>query len=174
MKRITPLLLASLLTVFVFAGCSSSEESTNTKDPARQGEFQRIDADEEIAPIIETPAEKEELPGTEKGAPASDNTAPQADTQQQPAEVAQEAPPARGAMMWSVQIGAFKVESGAIALINEAKTKFNQPVYKDFDPVTNFYKVTVGSFQQRDKAAQFKLEVQSKGYPDAFTVEVRR
>ena len=79
-----------------------------------------------------------------------------------------------GAMMWSVQIGAFKAESGAFQLVSEAKNKFKQPVYKQYDPVSGFYKVTVGSFQTHDQAAQFKSEVQAKGYQDAFLVEVRR
>ncbi len=165
------------LSLAAFTGCSSSEESTDDFATPPQGEFQRIDADDEITPIVVEPAASEEaddeLPTTEKNVPtrppdAQPESAPQQET------APQQTQPARGVLMWSVQIGAFKVESGAIALVNEAKTKFNQPVYKDFDPVTNFYKVNIGSFSTRDQASQFKVEVQSKGYPDAFTVEARR
>lgn len=76
--------------------------------------------------------------------------------------------------MWSVQLGAFKSEAGALQLIGEVKQKFNQPVYKRYDAVTGFYKVTLGSYQTRDDASRFKLDVQSRGYPDAFVVEVAR
>jgi cell division septation protein DedD len=76
--------------------------------------------------------------------------------------------------MWSVQIGAFKAEAGATSLLNEAKAKMNQPVYKDYDPVSGLYKVTIGSFQTREQATQFKEEVIGKGYSGAFSVEVRR
>jgi cell division septation protein DedD len=167
-------LAASLIVSSAFIGCSSSEESTDDLGVPPQGEFQRIDADDEITPIItDTDASADgELPTTEKNVPTRAPEPQPAATQETPP--AQQTQPARGMMMWSVQIGAFKVESCAIALVNEAKAKFNQPVYKDFDPVTNFYKVNVGSFSTREQAAQFKLEVQSKGYPDAFTVEARR
>lgn len=167
-------LAASLIVTTAFTGCSSSEESTDDLGAPPQGEFQRIDADDEITPIItDTDATADdELPTTEKNVPTRAPEPQPAATQETPP--AQQTQPARGMMMWSVQIGAFKVESGAIALVNEAKAKFNQPVYKDFDPVTNFYKVNVGSFSTREQAAQFKLEVQSKGYPDAFSVEARR
>lgn len=170
-------LAATVLVTASFTGCSSSEESTDDVGTPPQGEFQRIDADDEITPIITDTAaidmqHDDELPTTEKNVPTRVPESQPAATQETPP--APQTQPARGLMMWSVQIGAFKVESGAIALVNEAKAKFNQPVYKDFDPVTNFYKVNVGSFSSREQAAQFKLEVQSKGYPDAFTVEARR
>jgi hypothetical protein len=59
-------------------------------------------------------------------------------------------------------------------LIEDLKKKFNQPLYKRYDPVTGYYKVTLGSFPTREQAAEYKLEVQSRGFPDAFTVEVAR
>ena len=77
-------------------------------------------------------------------------------------------------MMWSVQIGAFKSEAGALQLVEELKQKFNQPVYKRYDPATGYYKVTLGSFPTREAATQYKAEVQSRGYPDSFIVEVAR
>ena len=76
--------------------------------------------------------------------------------------------------MWSVQLGAFKNDAGALQLVDEIKQKFNQPVYKNYDPVSGYYKVTLGSFQSREDATRFRLDVQSRGYPDAFIVEVPR
>ncbi|MBR9978204.1 MAG: SPOR domain-containing protein [Bacteroidetes bacterium] len=116
--------------------------------------------------------EDEDLPATERPVPVKERSE---DAQPAP----QQTPPSTtdthgGSMMWSVQIGAFKTESGAFSLVEEAKQKFNQPVYKRYDPVTGFYKVTLGSFPAREQAANFKAEVQSRGYPDAFTVEVAR
>lgn len=111
-------------------------------------------------------------PGVNKAAPpvSQQETVPAAAAP----EAAPSAAPNAGSMMWSVQLGAFKSEAGAFQLIEELKQKFNQPVYKRYDPVTGYYKVTLGSYQTREKAGEFKLDVQSRGYPDAFTVEVAR
>jgi hypothetical protein len=47
-------------------------------------------------------------------------------------------------------------------------------LYKDYDPSSGFWKVTVGSSQTREQATQYKSDVQAKGYTDSFVVEVRR
>lgn len=175
-SRILPLCIALLLCT----ACSSSDELSASEQSQQETDrsFQRIDdEDEPIIPETDEPVrleivEDEDLPGTERPVPVTIKTA-------EPPPVPQQAPPSTtdthgGSMMWSVQIGAFKTESGAFSLVEEAKQKFNQPVYKRYDPVTGFYKVTLGSFPAREQAANYKAEVQSRGYPDAFTVEVAR
>ncbi|PLX32469.1 MAG: hypothetical protein C0600_02485 [Ignavibacteria bacterium] len=166
-----------------WSGCSSSEElsSSDAESTQEDGAFTRVDKEESIIPETEEPveievvedepaAEPQNVPvQTPAGTPETvehevENVAPT-----QPA-----AAPKTGAMMWSVQLGAFKNESGAFQLVEELKKKFNQPVYKRYDAVTGYYKVTLGSYQSRDDAAAFKLDVQSNGYPDAFTVQVAR
>jgi cell division septation protein DedD len=183
-----PLLLAS---------CSSSEEiseSASTPD-GEEAVFERVDREETIIPETDVPSEarpaqqqpapiertvpvqpQSDLPAAQEApaVPARQQTQPV--PAQQPAvdtKAATDATPS-GTMMWSVQLGAFKSEAGALQLIEEVKKKFNQPVYKRYDAVTGFYKVTLGSYQLREDAARFKLDVQSRGYPDAFVVEVAR
>jgi cell division septation protein DedD len=181
MKRISYYLTLGLLSSgLVFLGCSSSEETE--KQPPK--EFKQVEPQKEAVPKTDTPEmEKQEIPPSEKNIPADQQKKPDPVPQQQKemdqpedsqTQRQQQPQTGAGAMMWSVQIGAFKAESGAFQLVNEAKNKFKQPVYKQYDPVSGFYKVTVGSFQVKDQATQFKTEVQAKGYQDSFIVEVRR
>ncbi|MFA6234516.1 MAG: SPOR domain-containing protein [Bacteroidota bacterium] len=180
---------ASLLAV-LFVACSSSDE-LNTADQQKKDEnstFQRTDKEEPIIPETDEPVkleviEDEDVPADEKPVPMKNENrenipAPSSKQESVPDNQAPSAAPSSaphvGSMMWSVQLGAFKSEAGAFQLIEELKQKFNQPVYKRYDPVTGYYKVTLGSYQTREKAGEFKLEVQSRGYPDAFTVEVAR
>ncbi len=189
LRTIIPLFLITALLV----GCSSSDELSNTDEqkPDENGAFQRVDREEPIIPETDEPVqleavEDEDMPAEEKPVPVRTGgdaeppvAAPPARQESVPQKPAPEtaapaAAPRAGSMMWSVQLGAFKAEAGAFQLIEELKQKFNQPVYKRYDPVTGYYKVTLGSYQTREQAAEFKLEVQSRGYPDAFTVEVAR
>jgi cell division septation protein DedD len=177
-----PLLLAS---------CSSSEEISDSASSADGDEavFERVDREETIIPETDVPTESRPVQqqpeklertvpvqpqGNPSAAPARQET--QLPPTQQPAVEAKQSTDAAasGTMMWSVQLGAFKSEAGALQLIEEVKKKFNQPVYKRYDAVTGFYKVTLGSYQLREDASRFKLDVQSRGYPDAFVVEVAR
>lgn len=164
-------------------GCSSSEELSNTDAEAAQedGAFTRVDEEESIIPETEQPVEievVEDEPATEpQNVPVNTPAEEQEEVEETVKETAPAQPavaPRAGSMMWSVQLGAFKNESGAFQLVEEIKKKFNQPVYKRYDAVSGYYKVTLGSYQSRDDAAAFKLEVQANGYPDAFTVQVAR
>jgi cell division septation protein DedD len=190
--RILSQYLPMLLFVLLMSACSSSDEVSKSDQQSadENGTFQRVDKEEAIIPETEEPVklevvEDEDVPAMEKPVPVksagedvppSTGTTPPArqETTPETTQPAQAAPPRTGTMMWSVQLGAYKSEAGAFQIIDELKQKFNHPVYKRYDPVTGYYKVTMGSFQTREQAAEFKLEVQSRGYPDAFTVEVAR
>jgi cell division septation protein DedD len=190
-------IIASLLFI---AGCSGSEETSGDQ---RDNPEEFIQIDDTNAPVLpeegvsdenprmpEEPAETETWNENSNVKPKNietDNTAPEVRTVEaapathtEPATGTQTLPPNNeaqknaGLMMWSVQIGAFKEENGAIRLVQEAKSALNQPIYKDYDPVSGFYKVTVGSFTSQEQASRFKQDVRAAGYPDAFTVEVRR
>ncbi len=182
--------LVLCLSILMLGACSSSEELDASKDAGQEeGSFQKVDKEESIIPETDEPVEiemveDEEIPEAEEVPIRQEEPdAPEA-ARQVPAVQESAPPPAApptpsvaprsGAMMWSVQLGAFKNESGAFELVDELKKKFNQPVYKRYDAATGYYKVTLGSFQSREKAADFKTDVQSRGYPDAFTVEVAR
>jgi cell division septation protein DedD len=178
--------IAAALLAFGCMACSSSEDTASSKPPETPREFSRTDSAVTVADRSERAVQKDDVPSVERYAPAEDSAreterAEQEHPQQGNAQDASRAPvqdasrsTREGLMMWSVQIGAFKLESGALQLFDRVKGTFSQPVYKDYDPATGFYKVTVGSFPSKDAANTFKGEVQSKGYPDAFTVEVRR
>jgi cell division septation protein DedD len=183
MNSFTAILTAgALAAALTMVGCSSSEEAAKSSEVPSGPSMTRTDTNVPTVPETPTPPEskKTELPTTEKNVPPEQvktQTTPPV-TQEQVPETqtpqTTQTPQKTGMMMWSVQIGAFKQEAGAVKTLNEAKVKFNQPVYKDYDAVTMFYKVTVGSFQTREQASQFKEEVRSKGYAEAFVVEVRR
>ena len=168
------ILAAVVITALAMQACSSSEETESTTDQQNPEEYKTVDTRPDVIPTTDQPAkETEEIPNTERNTPPKEGQAgEQMQEKETPPQTGQQQK--TGLMMWSVQIGAFKAESGALQLVNEAKKKFNQPVYKDYDPVSGFYKVNIGSFSKREEAGQFKTEVQSKGYPDAFTVEARR
>ncbi len=197
MTRIHHLLAAACLAacILLAAGCSGSDEAKKEQKQPSTGEFGTVSSDSTPAPKTPAPADasqkEKELPSSDAENPSANrereqsqnppqsNPPSQNPPQSNPPSQNPSAPPAgtrtgSGLAMWSVQIGAFKSEAGATQCANEARGKFNQPIYKDYDPVTGFYKVTVGSFSGYDQAGKYKLEVQSKGYPDAFTVEVKR
>ncbi len=179
----TLLALSLLLTA-----CSSSDElSGSEKAQEEDTSFERVDREEPIIPETDEPVEievveDEDVPAVEKPVPVR---TPEQDEQAPESEVPESTPPPQttsqpsvspraGTMMWSVQLGAFKNESGAFELVEDVKKRFNHPVYKRYDPATGYYKVTLGSFQDREHATKLKTEVQSLGYPDAFLVEVAR
>ncbi|MDT8324714.1 MAG: SPOR domain-containing protein [Bacteroidota bacterium] len=180
------------LSVVILGACSSSEELESSGNAGQDdGSFQKVDREESIIPETDEPVEIEVVEDEAVSEAEAVPVRTQQDAaarQEKQAPAVQEVPPApaptpvpapavaprSGAMMWSVQLGAFKSESGAFELVDELRKKFNQPVYKRYDAATGYYKVTLGSFQEREQAAAFKADVQSRGYPDAFTVEVAR
>jgi cell division septation protein DedD len=180
------IILYSMFIVAVAGACSSSEEISAVPPYSDDDEviFERVDRDDITVPETDVPegirpAATPEPPqeGGMEVEVRGERTVivPPTPAQQPTPEPSIDArAPRAGAMMWSVQLGAFRHESGALQLVEELKQKFNQPVYKRYDAVTGFYKVTLGSYQNRDDAARFKLDVQSRGYPDAFVVEVAR
>ena len=178
-----------LLALSLLTACSSSDElgSSETTQKDEDTSFQRVDREEPIIPETDEPVkiemvEDEDVPAVEKPVPVrTPETGERAAERDEPASTTPpktstepSVAPRAGTMMWSVQLGAFKHESGAFELIEEAKKKFNHPVYKRYDPASGYYKVTLGSFQDREHAGKLKTEVQSLGYPDAFLVEVAR
>ncbi|HOJ02753.1 MAG TPA: SPOR domain-containing protein [Bacteroidota bacterium] len=184
-----PALLVLCCGVLLSTACSSSEEVAADGKSIQDEKvvFERVDKDEPIIPETDAPASQ---PGKDVPAQSTPETVPvkpQGDvpaTQVPETIPAASTPPATtpsstgaprsGSTMWSVQLGAFKNDAGALQLVDEIKQKFNQPVYKNYDPVSGYYKVTLGSFQSREDATRFRLDVQSRGYPDAFIVEVPR
>lgn len=191
--------LTTLIPVLIFAflaapltSCSGSEEGGFAYDDSTKSEFTKVD--ESDTPVM--PEEPARVSGSDENPrnSATDLSQPQEKPQGKPKKTTVDTTPdayekpqtgqtevqqkpsstARGVLMWSVQIGAFKDEEGALKMVDEAKQTLKQPIYKDFDPATGFYKVTVGSFANKEDAGRYKADVQANGFPDAFSVEVRR
>ena len=160
----------AFLALLAWIGCSSSEEAGKDTSGQKTTETPSVEARPVSVPAGDAQKTMEPPPPMKEMPPPRQETPSTKDDQQ----TTEQKPQRPGIMMWSVQIGAFKQEAGAMQLFDDVKSKFNQPVYKDYDPVSGFYKITVGSFQTREQAGALKAEVQAKGYPDAFTVEVRR
>ncbi len=192
MTRSLILLLSLAIPLLLFSACSGSEE-TQSADTENQEEFSQVDdesepmlPEEQSLPEVQRMPEEpgttsqeleQKYPDAQKRETQQQPELPVATREESPAKPAlQTAEPAKntGLMMWSVQIGAFKDEQGAVKLVQEARQKLSQPLYKDYDPVTGFFKVTVGSFTTQEQASRYKQEIRTSGYPDAFTVEVRR
>ncbi|MDH7514962.1 MAG: SPOR domain-containing protein [Bacteroidota bacterium] len=152
--------------VLCFVGCSPSEETVSGEAVRAPEEFKKTDDTQTVVPSTDQPTDSV---ATQQGkVPARES-----ESRDLPPPVRSDLPK-KGAVMWSVQIGAFRAESGADQLFTDARTKFSVPVYKDYDSVSGLFKITVGSFQTREQAARFKEEVIQRGYPDAFIVEVYR
>jgi cell division septation protein DedD len=184
--RIFYILTLFLAVSLILSACSSSDE-LGREDDGDSTEFEQVDeAMEPVIPATQAPGEQAEQEAAQKenvevtvdedvqpAPPAHQETPPPAATAPQTSEPPQSAPRA-GMRMWSVQLGAFRSEAGALELVNQLKQRFNQPVYKNYDTASGLHKVTLGSFAERDQATTFKEEVQGQGYPDAFIVEVTR
>ena len=179
--RILHLVSFCLVSAMIFVACSSSEE-LGKDEQGESAEFEQVDDQmEPIMPATNVPSDEvsDEEAADEKNIPVmtDEEIAPAPPARQEmtpPPAAAPQVAPRTGAAMWSVQLGAFRSEAGALELVNQLKQRFNQPVYKNYDAATSLFKVTLGSFQAREQGAAFKEEVQAQGYPDAFTVEVTR
>jgi cell division septation protein DedD len=164
-----PVLLVLCCGVLLSTACSSSEE-VSADGKSIQDEkvvFERVDKDEPIIPETDAPASQPSKDVPAQSVPETVPVKPQGDV---PATQVPESVPAPSTPPATTPSST----GGALQLVDEIKQKFNQPVYKNYDPVSGYYKVTLGSFQSREDATRFRLDVQSRGYPDAFIVEVPR
>ncbi len=90
-------------------------------------------------------------------------------------EVVEEIPPPPPAetVGYRVQIGAFEFETGkwggAQLWASQARAKFTEPVYVEFD--AGLYKVRVGDLVTREEADVLKAKAIQLGYAGAFVVE---
>jgi len=76
--------------------------------------------------------------------------------------------------VFSVQIGAFHNAQYAEQTYRKAMQNFTEPVYKDYDALTKFHRVTVGNFRTKADALEFRQTCVKKGYKDAWVIEVER
>jgi cell division protein FtsN len=71
---------------------------------------------------------------------------------------------------YTVQLGAFNLESNALETINRAKDLFTQEVY--YKLIGGLYKVRLGYFSTLPEAFTFLNKVKDAGFPDSFVTEV--
>ena len=72
--------------------------------------------------------------------------------------------------VYSVQLGAFKVESNAVNLNKKAKSMVTQEIY--YKNVEGMYKVRAGSFNSVSDAADMLQQAKNLGFNDSFVVEL--
>lgn len=70
---------------------------------------------------------------------------------------------------YRVQIGAYEKKSRADKVASMARNRLQENVYVEY--IAPFYKVRAGDFTTRAKADQYKRNLISMGYKDAFLVE---
>lgn len=160
------LLIFCILFSLSLGGCKSSEE---TKREIKPPEVTKE------APKETPPAEKKPEPPPKKDtvevvvmppAPKPDTTA-----------VMVPPLPTMTVPRFSVQIGAFEKPENATSAQQRAKDRFTMPVFSNFDPTSNLYKVSVGSFATREEALEFRNSIVRKypdDYFDAWVVELKK
>lgn len=75
-------------------------------------------------------------------------------------------------ILYTVQIGAYEVESNAQDMMNKAKVYFSNNVY--FDVTDNIFKVRVGKRLSSDEALNLLAKIKSAGFNDAFITKVEK
>lgn len=70
---------------------------------------------------------------------------------------------------YRVQIFASSTNEGAERVASEARFKFTEQVYVEYEPP--YYKVRVGDYKNRSDAEILREKAKSLGYPDAWIVQ---
>jgi len=126
-----------------------------------KNEEQKSEQPKQDLPAAEPkPAETKELP---KGAPAlKTTTAPVQKTAQAPAPLAATKPSAK--TVYSVQLGAFKSESGAAGLVKNYKGKGYEAFTHKGTTKDNVsvYRVLIGEFENRKEALRLAAQIETK------------
>lgn len=72
---------------------------------------------------------------------------------------------------WRVQLSAYTVLEAAEKAVEEARRRFDVPVYNEFE--APFYKIRIGDFRTEAEADKLVRRARRKGYTDAFKVRTR-
>jgi cell division septation protein DedD len=111
------------------------------------------------------------LPEDAVDAPADSARAPRPrDEAPAPAETEARVPDPRSFVAgWRVQLAAYSSLVDADVRAREARAKFTEPVYVEYEPP--FYKVRVGDFLGRPEAESMATRARAEGYQGAWVVD---
>lgn len=142
-----PVLLITIFFLTYFSACSSSSYETEDVDIPR--DTSRITRYNEIKQDVEKPKPeiKEETP-------------------KQESTVVSNVPQVK----YTVQIGAYGVESNAQDMLNKAKSYFSNDVY--FAVKNDIYQVRIGKVSSTDEALLLLDKIKGAGFYDAFITKV--
>lgn len=73
-------------------------------------------------------------------------------------------------LTYTIQIGAFQLESNALETLEKAKYKFEYGVY--YKLIGGLYKVRLGTFNSMVEALTVLNKVKNEGFPDSFVTEI--
>lgn len=75
---------------------------------------------------------------------------------------------------FSVQVGVFADYENVLREVSAYQLKFNEPILVHIDKLQDktVYKVLIGDFKKRDKAAKYKLKILESGIPEAFVKDL--
>lgn len=71
---------------------------------------------------------------------------------------------------YTVQIGAYEVETNAMDMLNNAQSHFGIDVY--YDLIGTIYKIRVGKYSSIEEALVLLSKIKNTGFLDAFITEV--
>ena len=140
-------IMVSILFLAYFSACDSSGYEMEDVDIPK--DTSRITRYNEIKQEVEKPKPeiKEE---TQKQEPTVGSNVPQ--------------------VKYTIQIGAYEVESNAQDMLNKAKSYFSSDVY--FDLNDNIYQVRIGKVSSTDEALLLLDKIKNAGFYDAFITKV--
>lgn len=168
------LIVLSTLTIFFaslfFMGCSASEETeeevTEEEQPVQKEPPPKPAARRDTVTLMA----KDTLQVQVIRLPEARQTQPQ----NQPAQPEVVAPTSTTITVFTVQIGAFHSSQYAEDAHRKATQQFTEPVFKEYDSVKGFHRVTVGNFKTKPEALEFRQTCVKKGYKDAWVIEAER
>src|SRR6266852_3073550 len=138
------LLSLSIVTILTFAGCGSSDKTTEGQDQKTS------------TPV--TTSKSGEQP-SQGGVSKSDTLNVNVQNAQKPpydqSAFSQSTPTGK----FAVQIGAYKMADNAERVASLARERFKKNVYTIPDKVADLYKVMVGDFGAKDEARRFRDEM---------------
>lgn len=127
------------------------------------------------------------------GAATVSTPAPQPTAQQQPEEfvarvdtieaagtagaVVADTTLADGAVLFSIQIGAYKEPANASAAQSQARERYTLPVLNEFQPSPGLYRIRIGNFSTREEATAHLVRMRvafPADYKDSFILQLQR
>jgi len=147
--------IVALLPFLAFAGCGSSEETSQSVPPPSP------------QPTVQQPQTKPDFE-TRTDTVAALHKAPRAGASSARREVQ---------IRYMVQIGAFKDPTNASDVQTAARQRYHMPVVNDYHTTLSLYQIRIGFFETRGAADAFRERMRKEfpaDYKDAWVVQLKR